>query len=92
MSMTIEGGAYLVNGGWVNADGKPLNKAQIAAAQALHAEQDALRSMEEEDRLLRAVKNDPMAQVLARALGPQAPASPPPVTPEPKQPLGKAKA
>lgn len=80
MAETIPGGAYVLPDGktWVNAKGEPLTKEQRAQAQALHAEHALLVQMEEEDRVTRAVKNDPMAQVLARALSqPAAPVAQP---------------
>lgn len=67
---TIEGGAYQVNGRWVNADGKPLNKEQIARAEALHAQQQADREATNRALLEAAAQNDPLARSLAHALRP----------------------
>lgn len=68
MPDTIQGGAYLVNEKWVDAEGKPLSRKEADAAEALHAERAAANLASEQERVERAVKNDPMAQVLASAL------------------------
>lgn len=73
MPETIPGGAYLAADGetWLNAKGERLTRQQIAEAEKLNAERADLREAEEEARVALQVKNDPLAQTLARALMPQ---------------------
>jgi hypothetical protein len=70
---TIPGGAFLAPDGktWLNSEGKPLSKEQIAQAKALDAERAEQLQQAEEERITRQVQNDPLAQVMARVLGPK---------------------
>lgn len=71
MANTIEGGAFLVGGSWVNADGKPLSKAQIEAVKALHGDNEAARGDQERERVALEAQRNPTAQAIAAAMAPK---------------------
>lgn len=74
MSTTIPGGAFLTaSGQWVDANGKPLSKEQIAEAERLDAARNADLRAAELLKLEAEAKRDPTARALAAALRPQAP-------------------
>ncbi len=64
MADTIPGGAYLQGDTWVDANGKPLNREQIAAAKKLIAEQEAAHEEAVEARTLAEAQRDPIARAL----------------------------
>jgi hypothetical protein len=77
MADTIPGGAFLTSSGqWVNADGKPLDKAQIAEAERLDAERNAGLRAAEQAKMAALAQRDPAAMAIANALRP--PAAPAP--------------
>lgn len=73
MAETIAGGAYLATNGetWIDAEGRPLTKEQIAEAKKLHAEQQRQREADTLALLEAQARNDPLARSLAHALRPQ---------------------
>lgn len=77
MATTIPGGAYLAPDGtsWVDAEGKPLTKAQIADAEDNAQERAVTRATQEALALELEARNNPTAQAIAAALRP-APAAP----------------
>lgn len=79
MAETIPGGAALnEQGRWVDANGQPLSKEQIAEAEKLFAERDAEREKQEKAALALAAMRDPIARSLTAALRPQSGAVEPP--------------
>lgn len=71
MANTIEGGAYRVNGAWVDAEGRPLKKDQIAQAQAIHADNEVGREQDERERIALEAQRNPTAQAIAAAMAPK---------------------
>lgn len=73
MADTIPGGAFLTAaGGWVNADGNPLGKEQIAQAKELSAAYNAALRAAEQAKLVAQAQRDPTAMAIAAALAPKA--------------------
>lgn len=73
MPDTLPGGAYLSADGktWHDADGKPLNKEQVARAKELIAARAAALAEQERTALEVQARNDPVARSLTAALRPQ---------------------
>lgn len=87
MAESIPGGAYLSTDGttWVDAEGRPLDKALAAEAQVLHEERAAQLEEAERQQVLLDAKRDPTARALmamqssagrAGSVEPPAPARP----------------
>lgn len=72
MANTIPGGAYRVGEQWVDAEGKPLKREQIAEAQRVLAENAALVEQQEQARIALEAQRNPTAQAIAAAMAPKA--------------------
>lgn len=75
MAETIPGGASLVinkdgSERWVDAEGRPLSKDQIAEAQRLDEERNADLRANERMKLEAEARRDPTARAIAAALAP----------------------
>jgi hypothetical protein len=68
MPETIEGGAYQIGERWVDANGQPLKKAQVAEAERLHAERAETLAAQAEETNARALANSPEARAIVQAL------------------------
>lgn len=70
MAETITGGAFLAADGvsWHDADGRPLDVAQIAIARALLDAQQADKAELERIRAMAEAANNPIAQALQQAI------------------------
>lgn len=82
MAETINGGAYLVVGldgseRWLDAEGKPLNKADAGEAQRQADQRQADRDDQERARISLEAQRNPTAQAIAAAMAPKAPAAAP---------------
>lgn len=65
MANTIPGGAFRSpNGAWHDAEGKPLSKEQIAAAEAHAVTVEAAQREAEQARTLQEAQRDPVARAL----------------------------
>ncbi len=73
MSATIPGGAYLVDGAWVDAEGKRLDKDRVAEAERVAAEQQAQRDEQERQRMVLEAQSNPLSRVLAGFIPQQQP-------------------
>lgn len=76
MANTIPGGAYQIVGAdgsvrWVDAEGKPLDKEQIAEAQRVHAENAEALEQQEQARIALEAQRNPTAQAIAAAMAPK---------------------
>lgn len=74
MAETIVGGAYQrPDGAWYDAGGLPLDRAAVAAAEAMHAERATQRRQAEAARAAQELAADPATRAALRALGAVAP-------------------
>ena len=70
MATTVNGGATKdAAGTWRNADGKELDRAQVAEVEALHAELADERRQAEAQRAAQELASDPATRAALRAIG-----------------------